>query len=104
MKSKTNLKAPFILLLTYYALVIITLAAGCSSRGPRFVTGDHVVVTSNGTTATGTVVRSELGMNLDRECSPNMLYYQIRFGSVLNNKEDLNIAWFPGKCLKKQAP
>ncbi len=104
MKSKTSLAGLPVLLTMLYLIAIVTLSAGCSSRGPRFVSGDRVIINSNGIMCTGTVVQAELGMNLNRECPPNMLYYQIRFGSVPNNREDLDVAWFPDKFLKKRAP
>ena len=101
MKSKTSLAGLPVLLIMLCSITIIMLSPGCSSRGPRFVSGDRVIVKPNGMLCTGTVVQAELGMNLNRTCPPNMLYYQIRFGSVPNNREDLNVAWFPDKCLKR---
>ena len=101
---KTYLAGLHVLLTLLCSITIMTLSDGCSFRSPRFVSGDQVIVTANGMTATGTVVQAELGMNLNRECKPDMLYYEIRFGPASNNIDRSNIVWFQDKCLKKRTP
>ena len=98
MKSKTSGWHHFGLCKEVMIAIIITTAGCHLERKDVFSPGDRVVVTSFN--ATGTVVQAELGLNLDRECVPNVMYYQIRFGPVTNVVEE-DVVWVPGQILKR---
>jgi hypothetical protein len=72
--------------------------SGCGFRGvrrPKFLVGDRVIATLDGT-GTGTVVQVEWGGD---EKYPEEPYYSIDFGLLPNGDPD--ITEFPGKFLKK---